>query len=103
MVYGEERLHRLRAAPRGDMYSGTLRDGNHKPTIPSAGASGLNCSTHHGVVVPVEQQSATEIDGLPVIPKMIKQSLQTGDDGEEDTDRSGEELSEDDPDPSADP
>jgi uncharacterized membrane protein len=56
-----------------------------------------------GVVVPVEQQSATEIDGLPVIPKMIKQSLQTGDDGEEDTDRSGEELSEDDPDPSADP
>ena len=54
MVYGDERLHRLRAAPRGDLYSGTLRDGNHKPTIPSAGASGLNFSTHHGVVVPVE-------------------------------------------------
>ena len=51
MVYGEERLHRLRAVPRGDLYSGTLRDGNHKPTIPSAGASGLNLSTHHDAVV----------------------------------------------------
>lgn len=35
----------------GDLYSGTLRDGNHKPTVPSAGASGLNWSTHHDVVV----------------------------------------------------
>ena len=30
----------------GDLHSGTLRDGNHKPTIPSAGALGLNLSAH---------------------------------------------------------
>ena len=42
------------ALRRGDLYSGTLRDGNHKPTVPSAGASGLNWSTHHDVVGSVE-------------------------------------------------
>ncbi len=56
-----------------------------------------------GVVVPVEQQYSSEIDGFPVIPKLIKQSLQTGDAGEEDTDLSDDELSEDDSDPPADP
>lgn len=56
-----------------------------------------------GVVVPLEQQYSSEIDGFPVIPKMIKQSLQTGDTGEEDTDLSDDELSEDNSDPSADP
>ena len=53
MVYGE-RSAQITPCARGDLHSGTLRDGNHKPTIPSAGASGLNFSTHHGVVVPVE-------------------------------------------------
>ena len=38
------------ALRRGDLYSGTLRDGNHKPTVPSAGALGLNLSTHHDAV-----------------------------------------------------
>ena len=54
MVYGDKMLHSLRAALRGDLHSGTLRDGNHKPTVPSAGASGLNWSTHHDVVGSVE-------------------------------------------------
>ena len=51
MVYGGCTDYALR---RGDLYSGTLRDGNHKPTVPSAGASGLNWSTHHDVVGSVE-------------------------------------------------
>ena len=54
MVYGDKMLHSLRAALRGDLYSGTLRDGNHKPTIPSAGASGLNLCAHQNVVESVE-------------------------------------------------
>ena len=54
IVWCMDRLHRLRAAPRGDLYSGTLRDGNHKPTIPSAGALGLNLSAHQNGVESVE-------------------------------------------------
>ena len=38
------------ALRRGDLHSGTLRDGNHKPTIPSAGALGLKleCTSECG-------------------------------------------------------
>ena len=39
---------------RGDMHSGTLRDWNHKPTIPFAGALGLNLSTDQNGVESVE-------------------------------------------------
>ena len=44
------------ALRRGDLHSGTLRDGNHKPTIPSAGALGLinNLSTDQNGVESVE-------------------------------------------------
>ena len=42
------------ALRRGDLHSGTLRDGNHKPTIPYAGALGLNLSTDQNGVESVE-------------------------------------------------
>ena len=51
MVYGGCTDYALR---RGDLHSGTLRDGNHKPTIPFAGALGLNLSTDQNGVESVE-------------------------------------------------
>ena len=51
LVYGGCTGYALR---RGDLHSGTLRDGNHKPTIPSAGALGLNLSTDQNGVESVE-------------------------------------------------
>ena len=51
MVYGGCTGYALR---RGDLHSGTLRDGNHKPTIPFAGALGLNLSTDQNGVESVE-------------------------------------------------
>ena len=44
MVYGGCTGYALR---RGDLHSGTLRDGNHKPTIPSTGERDLPSSGNY--------------------------------------------------------
>ena len=59
LVYGGCTGYALR---RGDLHSGTLRDGNHKPTISSAGALGLKleCTSEWGGVCGVYGRAGSQ-------------------------------------------